>query len=95
MRDFRIGVGTIVLALGAYNPISKTQLLIGVMQYATTWALIGHFWALVWSILLFANPPAEEALLTQPVVEVMPTGERLFPGPPISFELPKPEPEFK
>lgn len=47
------GTGTIVMAIFGARPISKVQLLIGLLQLLTIWSLIGFFWALVWSILMF------------------------------------------
>ncbi len=65
------------MACGLYWPISKTQLLIGVLQFATTWAVVGYFWAIGWGILLFreARKLEEEQPLAKQV-EVQTFNER-------------------
>ena len=50
------GWGTIIAAFAAtstsQNAVSKTQLTIGVMQFLTTFALIGWAWSIYWGYLI-------------------------------------------
>ncbi len=68
------GIGTILYALGGYRPISKTQLVIGVMQYATKWMILGYAWSVIWGILFFyerKTRPEEEPIINPADVQVI------------------------
>ena len=41
-----------VMALFAFQQISKAQLAIGVLQFASSWLIIGYIWSIAWGILI-------------------------------------------
>ena len=45
------GFGTIAAACAANENVSKTQMVIGVFQFFTSFVLIGYIWAIYWSYL--------------------------------------------
>lgn len=42
------------MALAVFNDktFSKTQFIIGVLQFATMWSLLGYLWSIAWGLLI-------------------------------------------
>ena len=57
------GVGTWITACAATENVSKTQLIIGLLQLLTAVVLIGWGWALYWSYLVIMKAFGEDQLL--------------------------------
>ena len=46
-----LGAGTLVIGLFAFKRVSKTQLAIAILQFASSWLIIGYIWSIIWAIL--------------------------------------------
>ena len=57
------GFGTMLVALFGFNQISKAQLAIGIMQFASAWIIIGYIWSAVWGLMILIKGHPKEKLL--------------------------------
>jgi len=55
------------MAIIGFNKLSKTQLAIGVLQFASSWIIIGYIWSLLWGILLFLPNKSAESQPLNPL----------------------------
>ena len=80
LNIFLPGIGTMLMGLLAYSKISKTQLAIGVLQFATAWLIIGYVWSIVWGIFaMLKSSPQNNLLLSN--TEQQSTTERHVVNP--------------
>ena len=59
LNVFFPGVGTFLCSLWG-EPCSKTQAIIGVLQFCTTFWLVGWLWSVIWSFLILKNSCSKE-----------------------------------
>ena len=49
------GLGTIISYWRSNKEISKDVLIVGALQFATSYIIFGYFWGIYWSYLLIKN----------------------------------------
>ena len=72
----------------AYGRLSKTQLAIGILQFCSTWLLIGYIWSILWGILAMLKKSPELQPLARPG-EAQPYNQAMVGGTaPNPWEVP-------
>ena len=82
-----IGLGTILLSVVGFKQFSKVQLVIGIMQFASSWLIIGYIWSIGWAVLIFFKKTPEEQLLKPGAGGQDQYNERPIGANPIPFEI--------
>ena len=53
------------MGLFAFQHISFTQIVIGILQFSSAWLIVGYIWSVIWAILAFLKSVPERKLLNQ------------------------------
>ncbi len=59
-----LGLGTIVMGVIGH-PLSKVQIVIGILQFFVTWNIIRYLWAIGWAVIPFLKSRTGEQPLRQ------------------------------
>ena len=70
-----------------YKQFSKVQLAIGIMQFASSWLIIGYIWSLAWAVLIFFKKAPEGEPLNPGATGQGQYNERPIGANPIPFEI--------
>jgi len=94
LNIFFPGVGTMIYAIAGFRPFSKTQFIIGLMQFASSRVIIGYFWSVLWGVLFFNERPMPTEIETQhninaPLVQsvLVNQPEKIMERRPMNFEV--------
>ena len=60
------GVGTMITACAGTGVVSKTQIAVGLLQFLTTYVLIGWIWSIYWGYLIVQKAWGKSQATQQP-----------------------------
>ena len=84
LNVFLPGIGTMITACAGSGVVSKTQLIVGLLQFFTAYILIGYIWSWYWAYLIVmkamdprgmqANPAGVSNMANNPNYAANPVG---------------------